>query len=403
MRSPFVAAALVLLLSTLSYSQSQERVLWSFGGAPNDGSHPVSSLITDMTGNLYGTTNYGGANNAGTVFELTPQSDGTWNESLLYSFCSQAKCADGEFPLGGLVMDGTGNLFGTAQYGGTQSGCQGSFNGCGVAFELSPQIDGTWVETVLYDFCSVFSNNVCEDGSGPNSQLVFDEAGNLYGTSLGAIRGTVFELSPGSNGWTESVLYKFCPNGGNSCSDGSSPMGGVAFDKLGNLYGTTQHGGRYRIGAVFELSPNSDGWRENVLIDFYYYGNSVAPISFDAAGNLYSTTLGNVFQLNAKSHAQRSRLFTSSTGSSNAGVLIDASRNALFGAGYGGGTNEGGTVWEVSPTRDLVPIYNFCSLPNCTDGAGPDASLIEDASGNLYGTTKVGGVSDNGVVFELTP
>ena len=395
--------AVIVMSCTIAFGQATERVLWSFGSVPNDGIYPVSSLIADSSGNLYGTTNYGGVNSGGIVFELAPQSDGTWKETVLYNFCSQANCTDGDFPLAGLVMDSAGNLYGTTQYGGTQSGCQAGFSGCGVTFELSPQIGGTWVETVVYNFCSVFKNNVCEDGSEPNSQLVFDAAGNLYGTGLGGIRGVVFELSPTSSGWTESVIYAFCTNGGNFCPDGSFPLGGVAFDKSGNLYGTTQHGGRYRIGVVFELSPGNGIWSEKVLVSFYGYGNSVSPMSLDAGGNLYSTTQENVFQLNAKNHTMASREFTSSTGASNAGVLIDPSRNALFGVGYGGGTNEGGTVWEVNPARELVPIYNFCSLTNCADGAGPDTTVIEDSSGNLYGTTKVGGVNNQGVVFEITP
>ncbi len=394
---------LVCITTIFAFGQAQEKVLYSFGGQPDDGINPVSSLISDNTGNLYGTTNYGGTNNAGVAFELSPRSGGTWSESILYNFCSQMNCADGEFPVAGLAMDAAGNLYGTTLYGGTQSGCQAGFSGCGIAFELSPQIDGTWTETVLYNFCSVFDNNTCEDGSAPDSQLVFDAAGNLYGTSLGAIRGAVFELSPGSNGWIESVLYRFCPNGGNFCPDGSAPRGGVALDKSGNLYGTTQHGGRYRIGVVFELSPNGGSWSERVVTSFYLYGSSVSPVSFDPVGNLYGTTQGDVFQLNAKSHTQGSRAFTPSTGFSNAGVFIDASRNTFFGVGYSGGTNDGGTVWEVSPARDLVPIYNFCSLTNCADGAGPDASIIEDRLGNLYGTTKVGGVYGQGVVFQVTP
>lgn len=401
----FALPVLVMFLMTIfAFGQAQERVLYSFGGVPDDGISPVSSLISDNAGNLYGTTNYGGTNNAGVAFELSPQSGGTWSESILYNFCSEVNCADGEFPVAGLVMDAAGNLYGTTLYGGTQSGCQAGFSGCGITFELSPQIDGTWAETVLYNFCSVFDNNTCEDGSAPDSQLVFDAAGNLYGTSLGATGGVVFELSPGSNGWTESVLYRFCPNGGNFCADGSIPKGGVAFDKSGNLYGTTQHGGRYRIGVVFELSPNGGSWNERVLTSFYLYGSSVSPVSFDAVGNLYGTTLGSGFQLNARHHSMGMRLFSLETGAnSQGGVLIDVARNTLFGTAATLGVNAGGTVWEVNPARELVPIYNFCTLTNCTDGAGPEASVIEDAAGNLYGTTIGGGAYGNGAVFQVTP
>src|SRR5579872_2745975 len=264
MRSLLAAASLLLTLSTVALGQAQEKVLWSFGIASNDGMNPVSTLISDSGGNLYGTTTYGGVNNAGIVFELTPQAGGTWNENILYNFCSQTNCTDGEFPIAGLVLDAMGNLYGTTQYGGTQSACQAGLNGCGTAYELSPQRDGTWTETLLYDFCSAFNGDLCQDGQGPNSQLIFDAGGNLYGTASGAYGGVVFELSRASDGWTESVLYSFCAQGGNACPDGLLPMGGVAFDRAGNLYGTTQHGGRYRIGTVFELSPSGNKWNHTV-------------------------------------------------------------------------------------------------------------------------------------------
>ena len=345
MRRVLILASLVLLPSALANGQAQEKVLWTFGNVANDGSYPLASLISDGAGNLYGTTRSGGINDAGIIFELTPQAGGSWSETILYNFCSQANCTDGEFPIAGLVMDATGNLYGTTQNGGTQSACQTGYSGCGTVYGLSPQNDSTWAETVLYSFCSVTNGNFCVDGEGPNSQLIFDAAGNLYGTALGGNAGVVFELTQASNQWTESVLYNFCAQGGSACSDGSGPMGGVTFNKAGSLYGTTQHGGRYRTGTVFELSPSGNKWNHTILTSFFNGGNSVAPVSFDSNGNLYGTTPSLAFQLRAKSRTQGTRQFNNPiTGAnSKAGVSIDPTRSALFGTNSVGGSTDGGT------------------------------------------------------------
>ncbi|MGA2695580.1 MAG: choice-of-anchor tandem repeat GloVer-containing protein [Terriglobales bacterium] len=402
----------VVAMSTLSLGQAQYKVLWSFGSIANDGTNPVSNLTTDSAGNLYGTTAYGGSGLAGgesglggTVFELSPQSDGTWSETILYNFCSLTGCADGQTPMAGLVLDAEGNLYGTTQMGGIPCPRGGS---CGVVFELSPPLSspaGTaWTENVLYNFCSLLQGNLCVDGDYPFSQLIFDTAGNLYGTTSaggssngGGDAGVAFELSPRAKGWEYSVLYNFCSLGGElTCPDGLDPRAGMAFDKVGNLYGTTKNGGRYKLGIVYELTPSSGGWSEKILNSFYQLGNSEAPVSFDSFGNLYGTTLYYAFQLNGKTHTQGARPFTNSTGESFGGVLVDASRNALFGTGQGG-------IWEVNPARQLETIYSFCSQPSCADGTDAEAGLVEDTSGNLYGTTKSGGTANNGVVFEITP
>jgi uncharacterized repeat protein (TIGR03803 family) len=259
----------------------------------------------------------------------------------------------------------------------------------------------------------------CLDGSDPRSQLVFDASGNLYGTTvqggsghfLGGLGGGVaFKLSPGTNGWTETVLYSFCVLGqGDFCNDGASPRAGVIFDTSGDLLGTTEAGGLGRMGLVYELSPGENGWTEKVLYASFN-GNCYAPVSFDSAGNLYSTTTNRGFQLNLKHHVARSISFSSNTGTeSHGGVLVDFQRNALFGTAAGGGADGAGTVWEVNLAGKMAPLYSFCSQPGCIDGVSPMAGLIEDRSGNLYGTTQLGGditACDGfgcGVVFEVTP
>lgn len=383
---------------------AQEKVLYNFGSTPNDGINPVSALVADASGNLYGTAEFGGTEQGGTVFELFPRSDGTWNETTIYNFCSMSNCEDGFYPQAGLVLDANGNLYGTASQGG--SACAASSGECGVVFELSPSQDESWTLSILHSFCSNIQKGLCLDGYEPTSQLIFDASGNLYGTTLNGgangNAGVAFELAPGSGGWTETVLYSFCSIG-STCKDGYFPNG-VTFDSSGNLYGTTQHGGRFRQGVVFKLARNSGLWQESVVLDNYINEISFAPVSFDAVGNLYATTEIGGFQLNVMHQSKRSRMFPNSVGSdSKAGVLIDPARNVLFGTTSIGGAANGGTVWEVNVARQLLPIYNFCSQPNCSDGIGSLSSLIEDASGNLYGTTAGGGAYGDGVVFEVTP
>ena len=216
-----------------------EKVLHSFRGNRKDGVEPWAGLIFDSDGNLYGTTTVGGAHNLGTVFEVTPGSSGTWTEKVLHSFNGH----DGEAPYAGLIFDASRNLYGTTEWGGAL--------GRGTVFQLMPGSDGTWTEKVLHSFNG-------HDGGLPVAGLIFDAAGNLYGTTYagGATsHGTVFHLTPGTNGaWTEKVLHSFKENG----KDGYWPLAYLIFDAAGNLYGTTNVGGagKYSLyGTVFEITP----------------------------------------------------------------------------------------------------------------------------------------------------
>lgn len=266
-------------------------VLRSFSGG--DGQWPGGGLSFDASGNLYGTTGWGCG--MGCVFEMTPNSGGTWTESVLHGFQFEGK--SGSYPSGGsLIFDAAGNIYGTGAFGG-KSGCSPYGNGCygfGVVFELSPNGNGTWTEKVLHTFQG-------KDGESPTCTLVFDAAGNLYGTAFaggdlslcsGYGCGVVFELTPNAGGgWTEHVLHKF--TGG---KDGGVPFAGVIFDAAGNLYGTTTKGGAHNYGVVFKLTPNSNGgWHETVLHAFDNTPGAYpwAGVILDAAGNLYGTTQGD--------------------------------------------------------------------------------------------------------------
>jgi len=362
-----VVLALTVVLSQSAQAQSPatggiwtEKVLHSFGNG-TDGYWPSAGLIFDAAGNLYGTTQVGGTYNYGTVFELTPQAGGGWTETVLHSFNDNG--TDGYYPSASLIFDAVGNLYGTTPAGGTYGG--------GTLFELTPIGGGNWAETVLYGFCSQAN---CADGYKPEAGLIFDAAGNLYSTTeAGGTygEGTVFELSPtAGGGWTEQVLYSF----GNG-THGTNPEAGLIFDAAGNLYGTTVNGGTYNYGTAFRLSPGEGGWTETVLHNFgsgtdgaYLYGGLI----FDAAGNLYSTTYAG-------------GTYTSCTGTGGCGTVFEL-------------TPTGGGGWTETV------LYSFCPQDNCTDGFYPEAGVILDAAGNLYGTTSLGGgPHSSGTVFELMP
>src|ERR1019366_4407129 len=218
-----IFTAILFMIST--GAAAADNVLHNFNNDGTDGVNPQADLIFDAAGNLYGTTSQGGTSDAGTAFELTPAAGGTWTEKVLWSFGTGM---DGANPLAGLIFDGAGNLYGTTYNGGTSNS--------GTVFELTPAAGGTWTEKVLYGF------DGGANGGDPSAGLIFDAAGNLYGTtSFGGPynHGTVFELMPAGGGsWTEQVLHNF-----GSGTDGISPLAGLIFDGAGNLYGTTYHGG----------------------------------------------------------------------------------------------------------------------------------------------------------------
>jgi uncharacterized repeat protein (TIGR03803 family) len=255
----------------LTANKPWTTVLHSFNGT--DGAEPAASVIFDASGNLYGTTSIGGNNSGrGTVFELKPQANGKWTETVLHSFHG----VDGDVPEAALILDASGNLYGTTNQGGHQS-C-----GCGVVFKLTPSSSGHWTEAVLHAFSSK------EDGAYPAAALVFDGTGNLYSTMArggSGGGGTVFELSPGANGaWKETLLHSFSKKEGGPSR--------VIFDEVGSLYGETIYGGKQGYGTVFKLTEASGQWTETILLSFNGT-NGIEPtggVILDMAGDLYGTT-----------------------------------------------------------------------------------------------------------------
>jgi uncharacterized repeat protein (TIGR03803 family) len=396
-----------------------EQVLYAFQGG-NDGADPIGNLIFDSSGNLYGATETGGgtdcSSGCGTVFELSPNGSGGWTETILYSFQGGS---DGAGPSAGLIFDQAGNLYGTTQGGGV--------NYLGTVFELSPSGNGGWTETILYSFQG------SPDGAGPQG-LIFDGSGNLYGTtgaggegtcSINAISlpvqcGTVFELAPKGNGeWTETVIYSFPSN-----SEGFSPNPGLIFDNSGKLYGTTSEGGTDGYGIAYELSPNGT---KTTLYSFQGGSDGANPeagLIFDGNGNLYGTAFyggtgcgapfcGTVFELSPKGTGgwTETTLHSFQGGSDGgnpaAGLNFDKNGN-LYGSTVYGGPGYG-TVFELSPNGSGGWMENvLLTFPGGSEGMYPYSGLILDPDDNLYGTTYEGGVtgcgaSGNGcgLVYEL--
>jgi uncharacterized repeat protein (TIGR03803 family) len=251
-------------------------VIHHFNG--NEGT-PNGDLTWDSAGNLYGTTFEDSTGFDGEVFEFSPQPNGSWKETVLYSF-NYSNGVSG--PIAGVIFDSRGNLYGPGYFGGSA--------GFGGVYELSPQANGSWTYTVVYNFTS--ANN-----GPPYSRLTFDADGNLYGTANQAgplFVGEVFKLTPASSGqWKETTIHTF-----NSGSDGAYPGGTLVFDAKGNLYGTTANGGlgcsKSLCGTVFKLTPQSGGtWKETILHQFESATDGSQPqqgLLLDSSGNLYGTT-----------------------------------------------------------------------------------------------------------------
>lgn len=383
---------LTAVLAVESARAQTETVLHSFTGNP-DGANSDSRLTPDGLGNFYGTTTYGGQFGAGSVFELSPNGSGGYNEIVIYSFCSQTNCADGENPTFSFVtLDDCGNIFGTTWAGGSE--------GVGTVFELKPS-GGSWTEVVLHNFL----HNMI-DGYNPVSGLIMDLSKNLYGTTFngGGGDGSIYKLSPdGSGGWTEQVIYDACMG-----------YAGINMDSHGNIFAAG-------CSTLFELSPNGSGGWNATNIHFFEGGttdggtpNGTPVIS--ASGEVYGTAIGGgtkndgvVYRFKFGKKGWQERIIHSFGSGKDgnepwAGMTFSPSGN-LYGTTVKGGKYGYGTVYEIAVSGNTYKEKVLWSFNN-NDGAAPTSAVIWN-SHHLYGTTANGGdvsCSDGcGVAFEVIP
>jgi hypothetical protein len=427
-QAAIAATLLAVLFATapLESASAKEAVLYSFKGGA-DGQFPWAALMADSHGNLYGTTYVGGAgsctgisgNGCGTVFELQPSDHGPWTETVLYTFQGGS---DGSYPQSALVPDRKGNLYGTTSQGGTGDCSNMGMTGCGTVFELSPQDDGTWGLTTIYNFQGVPGGSGNGDAAAPNS-LVVEGRGKLAGLASnggtclkqGATAfcdGAGFELRQRNGVWSERVIFR---------ADSSTGLpGGALLDAHGNLYGVALAGGPENVGEVFMLTPTSGkgGWAVSALYAFQNQNDGALPVPglvFDAQGNLYGASAGtdsvtgNVFELTpgANNAWTESVVVSFDIGVyPQSGPIMDAQGN-LFGTTANGGASGDGSVFEAIRNGSGWTYNGLHDFTGGGDGAQPLGGLTIGRSGDLYGTTTTGGSGrcsgGCGTAFRVTP
>jgi len=324
--------------------------LYSFLGG-NDGMNPqVANILIGPDGALYSSTYYGGGScsdsdrGCGTVFELQPSANAChsaicpWMETILHSFDGD----DGQGPVGALVIDQQGNLYGATTTGSFQNG--------GTAYQLLAS--GGWMEMILRDLYGY-----------PGSSVSMDHSGNLYGSTFIGMDspGTIYQLMPTGSGWIGTDIYDF--TGG---SDGGYPLAGVILDQAGNLYGATTSGGSGQGGTVFELTPSGDSWTYNLLYSFTGPSNGATVVG----------PIGN--------------------------LAMDAARN-LYGTTFADGASGYGAVFKLTPSGQGWSYTSLHDFTGGSDGSYPYSNLVFDNQGNIYGTASGGGAFGLGVVFQIRP
>ncbi|HEX3665178.1 MAG TPA: choice-of-anchor tandem repeat GloVer-containing protein [Rhizomicrobium sp.] len=388
-----ILCAATATLAHSSLAQAKYRVLFSFSVANDGGGYPDAGVLRDSAGNLYGTTEIGGASDYGTVYRLAP--DGTF--AILHAFAGE----DGAYPIAGIVADAAGNLYGTTSDGG--GGC--SAGGCGTVFRVAP--DGT--ESVLH----AFAGREAHDGDAPYAGLAMDRGGNLYGTTSNGGHahrfqdyGAVFKVALDG---TETLLHSFAgpPDG----TDGLVPEAPLFRDNRGNFYGTTVRGGLADAGTVFKIAR---GKQETLLYSFGGANDGAAPsagVIADDAGNLYGMTSaggayggGVVFRLALDGTETVLHAFAGGKkdGANPTGGLIADGAGNLFGVTVFGGTLDGlcpagcGTIFKLASDGSETILHKF----SYDEGAFPNG-IVMDERGRFYGTTHQGGAAGYGTVFEL--
>jgi uncharacterized repeat protein (TIGR03803 family) len=377
---------------------SNERVVYNFTGG-SDGGNAATALVLDKSGNVYGTTVVGGTYQCGTIFEAKPQSGPSWTETPLYSFTCYG---DGKNPHGGVTFDAKGNLDGTTVAGGTGY-CAG--DGCGVVFQYS-----SGSEIVLHAFTGD------KDGFGPGGQVTLDPSGSIYGTTpdggkLGV--GTVYGITQTGKLWKERVLHTF--TGKRDGSTGS--LGALLRDSLGDLYGVTENGGALSYGTAFRVVLAHGG--KSKLTTLYTFkgtpdaGSPYGGLVADASGNLYGTTyyggangLGALFELVKKGNGFSERVLYSfkggNDGSSSTSTMTFGNADTLYGmTSAGGGECDCGTIFSFNIKSGKEKVVH--SFGGSNDGMYPYYGLTQESNGKFVGTTVAGGSFGQGAIFEFTP
>jgi uncharacterized repeat protein (TIGR03803 family) len=433
----FAAGALIATVGVSTAHEYNLHIVHSFCSDVNcrDGQFTYAGLVSDSSANLYGTTQSGGANGGGTVFELRRTPDGKrWSYQVLHDFCAKAHCRDGAIVEGPLVVDQAGALYGMTNVGGPRPG--------GLIFKLIPSANRTiWTYQVLADICPEAGNN-CQNLSqanfgltyaGASTGAVYDGTSPLYGTSrLGGLGlyGAVFRTSPrpAHAEWSVDVIHSFCFQSG--CADGGFPGANVVVDEADNLFGTATWGGANGGGTLFELQKKHHTWVQTILYNFCSQtnctdGEAPTAVTEDLAGNLIGAASTDpnscafgyrcdlLFQFAAGTDwseqiiHQFCRRPDCRDGTQPVGVLATPS-GSLYGATiYGGGHDAdengkgGGTIFRLDSSFDV--LRRFCRRPNCADGEYPNSTIVVDSAGNIFGTTQTGGPHGAGDVFELTP
>jgi len=410
---PAIVLAMTLAAATSARAQTF-TVLHEFTGH-QDGNMPNSGLTLDRGGNLYGTTSFGANGNClegcGTVFRIS--------HAGVFTTIFRFNGNNGETPEANVTVASDGTLYGTTEFGGAE--------GTGDIYRLQPparalgNATGTWNETVLYTFGAYNNGHGVEPWYEP---LIFDRAGNIYGTaSAGGVGpcatggcGVVFQLAPSNGAWTYNVLYRF------TCgADGATPFAGVIFDSSGRLYGTGDGGIDCPLGTVYQLVPSGSGWTENTLHQFQGQQDGDQPVGglvMDAMGNLYGVTGdggsgggGVVYELSPNGSGWTFTpiysLVGGPGGGSSSALTMDAAGD-LYGTAEFDGAHYDGSVFKLTRNNGSWTYTDLYDFTGGADGSNPVGTMTLDANGNLYGTTSHGGNGGSceygcGVAWELTP
>jgi uncharacterized repeat protein (TIGR03803 family) len=416
---PLAMLALLIMLAPAPGLAQTFSVLYTFTGG-TDGGLPLAGVTVGRSGTLYGATSSGGVHDYGVVFQVTRQGSG-WRLVPLYEFTGNG---DEGLPQGPVTVGPNSAVYGTTE--------RGSIAWWGTVFELRPPATLCktaicyWNQTVLHTF-----QGGANDGASPAStNLVFDQAGNLYGTTqfggtgsgelcTGSGCGTVFELSPSNGEWTFSIIHSFNNDG----VDGYDPLYGVIFDPAGNLYGTTYYGGTFGIfgGTAFELTPSGRTWTENIVHNFSGDPNrnnlSPSALIVDQSGNLYGSTIdggdsndGSVFELAPSQGSWSfSALYAFAMQYCGPGPIAMDPAGDFYGTCYYGGLYDAGWVFKLTHTGGLWTATDLHDFNGGSDGAFPVGPVVLDSNGNLYGTTSLGGLRFGcegegcGTIWEITP